>query len=126
MKNRIKAIRKHPDINLTQQEFADRLGVKRNTIAQYEIGRNEPIDAVIFSICREFNVNEDWLRYGTGDMFVELSRDEEIINQITEKIYDQPEAVRNKIADILPRLNASDWELLVNMAELLVRQKENL
>lgn len=66
------------------------------------------------------------MRYGTGDMFIELSRDEEIIKQITDKINNQPEPVRNKIADILPRLNASDWELLVNMAELLVRQKENL
>lgn len=64
MKNRIKEIRK--DLDLTQQEFADRIGVKRNTIATYESGRNTPIDAVISLICREFKINEEWLRYGKG------------------------------------------------------------
>lgn len=67
MNERLKKLRKALD--LTQQEFADRLGVKRNTIAQYEIGRNEPIDAVIVSICREFNVSRKWLCDGVGEMF---------------------------------------------------------
>lgn len=67
MEERIKQLRKHLD--LTQQEFADRIGIKRNTIANYESGRNEPIDSVISLICREFNVNETWLRKGEGEMF---------------------------------------------------------
>lgn len=69
MNERIKKLRKALD--LTQQEFADRIGVKRNTIATYEIGRNIPLDAVISSICREFNVSEEWLRTGEGEMFVQ-------------------------------------------------------
>ncbi|MCI9078329.1 MAG: helix-turn-helix transcriptional regulator [Lachnospiraceae bacterium] len=64
MKNRIKKIRK--ELDLTQQEFADRLGVKRNTISTYESGRSVPIDAVISLICREFKINEEWLRTGKG------------------------------------------------------------
>lgn len=71
MKDRIRAIRKYFD--LTQQEFADRLGIKRGAIANYELGRNEPVDSVVSLICREFDVNEDWLRNGTGgpdNMFV--------------------------------------------------------
>ena len=64
MKDRIKKIRK--ELDLTQQEFADRIGVKRGGIANYEIGRNEPTDSVISIICREFNVNEDWLRTVEG------------------------------------------------------------
>ncbi len=67
MKNRIKALRK--DLGLTQEKFAERLNIKRNTLANYEIGRNEPIDAVVSLICREFNVNEEWLRTGQGDMY---------------------------------------------------------
>lgn len=74
MKERIKKIRQ--ELNLTQQEFADRLGVKRGTIANYEIGRNEPVDSIISLICREFNVNEDWLRNGTGEMFAPEAADE--------------------------------------------------
>ena len=67
MHDRIKKLRKALD--LTQQEFADRIGIKRNTIANYETGRNDPIDSVISLICREFNVNEKWLRFGDGEMF---------------------------------------------------------
>ena len=68
LNERIKKLRKVLD--LTQQEFADKIGVKRNTIATYEIGRNVPLDAVIVLICREFNVSETWLRTGEGDMFL--------------------------------------------------------
>lgn len=67
MKNRIKQIRKALD--LTQQKMADSLGVQRNTIAMYEMGRTTPSDAIVRSICREFNVNQEWLDSGTGEMF---------------------------------------------------------
>ena len=76
MKDRIKQLRN--TLGLTQEKFAERLGVKRNTIATYEIGRNEPIDAVISLMCREFNVNENWLRNGEGEMFKERSPSEEV------------------------------------------------
>lgn len=69
MKNRIKQIRKGK--NLTQVEFGERIGVKGNTVTNYETGLRNPTDAVILSICREFNVNEDWLRNGTGKMYKE-------------------------------------------------------
>ncbi len=67
MNSRIKKIRK--SLDLTQQEFADRLGIKRNTVATYEVGKSNPSDAAISLICREFNVNEEWLRTGVGEMF---------------------------------------------------------
>lgn len=67
MSERIKRLRK--SLDLTQQEFADRIGIKRNTIANYESGRNEPVDSVISLICREYGVNEIWLRTGNGEMF---------------------------------------------------------
>ena len=67
MKERIKKIRK--ELDLTQQEFAEKIGIKRNTIANYETGRNNPIDSVISLICREFDINEEWLRTGEGEMF---------------------------------------------------------
>ena len=68
MKDRIKKLRKQY-LDMTQAKFAERIGVKQNTVAQYEMGRNIPTDTVINLICREFNVNEAWLRTGTGEMF---------------------------------------------------------
>lgn len=67
LKNRIKKIRK--DVGLTQVKFGERIGVKGNTITNYENGLRNPTDAVILSICREFNINEKWLRTGEGEMF---------------------------------------------------------
>lgn len=67
MKERIKKLRKA--LSMTQQQFAARIGVKQNTVATYEIGRNDPNDTVVTLICREFNVREEWLRSGEGDMF---------------------------------------------------------
>ena len=76
MNERLKKLRK--TLDLTQQEFADRLQIKRNTVATYEAGKSNPSDAAVSLICREFNVNEDWLRTGEGEMFIQMTRDEEI------------------------------------------------
>lgn len=70
MNARIKEIRENE--KLTQEEFGKRIGSARNTIANYETGNRKPSNAVITSICREFNINEDWLRNGTGEMRKEV------------------------------------------------------
>lgn len=77
MKERLKALRK--ELHLTQQEFADRVGISRGNIGAYEVGKNVPSDAVISLICREFHVNKEWLRTGNGEMFVKETPDEEFM-----------------------------------------------
>ena len=72
MNGRIKELRKVLD--LTQQEFADKIGSKRNTIAKYETDANTPSAAVVSLICRQFNVNENWLLTSKGDMFIKMDR----------------------------------------------------
>lgn len=64
---RIKDVRKA--VKLTQTQFAEKLGTVQNTITGYETGRREPSNQVIALICREFRVNEVWLRTGEGEMF---------------------------------------------------------
>lgn len=75
--SRIKELRKAQKSPITQQEFADRVGIKQSTVATYEADRNVPSDAVISLICREFNVREAWLRDGEGEMFEQLTEDED-------------------------------------------------
>ena len=93
MKDRIRKIRK--DFGLTQKEFADRLGIKQNTVATYEIGKTNVGEAVITSICREFNVNEEWLRYGTGEMY--RKKDAAFSELIAEIDYSDDEFLKNII-----------------------------
>lgn len=66
MKDRIKKLRR--ELDLTQQEFAERIGSVQNTITGYETGRRVPSNQVVSLICREFNVREEWLRTGEGEM----------------------------------------------------------
>lgn len=110
MKNRIKKIRQ--EFNLTQQEFADRIGVSRNNIASYETGKSSLGVAVISLICREFNVNEDWLRNGTGEMFLPTNRYTEIA-RLTKQLLDKEEdSFKNRFISMLANLNVEEWELL--------------
>lgn len=73
---RVKELRKQ--VNLTQQAFADRLNLKRNTVGSYEVNVVEPSDRTISDICREFNINETWLRTGEGEMFNQITRSEKL------------------------------------------------
>lgn len=64
---RVRKLRK--TLDLTQKEFGRRIGIKGNTVAQYELGRSNPVDSVVSLIIREYNVSEEWLRNGEGEMF---------------------------------------------------------
>ncbi len=122
MHQRIKELRKH--LGLTQQEFADRLGIKRNTIATYEIGRSTPIDAVISLICREFGVNETWLRTGEGEMVTVSTRDAELAAFMGRVLADWPGSIRRRMIYALSRLDESGWEVIDRMVTLMAEEKK--
>lgn len=67
MKSRIHAVRAQAD--LTMAEFAKRIGMTTSSISLFESGKAAPSDRTVLSICREFGVNEHWLRTGEGEMF---------------------------------------------------------
>lgn len=74
MNKRIRAVR--VNAGLSQESFAKRIGLTKNYVSLVETGDRNPSDRTILDICREFNVNEQWLRTGEGDMMQELSRKE--------------------------------------------------
>lgn len=123
MNERLKKLRK--TLDLTQQEFADRIGIKRNSLANYETGRNTPIDAILISICREWNVNEEWLRTGNGEMFIELTRDEQIERFVGDTLKSEDDSFKKKFISMLAALDESDWEVLQKMVELLQQNKKD-
>lgn len=89
LNERIKEMRKA--LNLTQQEFADQLGVTRNNIAGYETGKRNPSSAAISLICSKFNVNEQWLRTGEGKMFIEVP-EEDVYNRAAASVFKEDDA----------------------------------
>ncbi|MCQ2088008.1 MAG: helix-turn-helix domain-containing protein [Bacilli bacterium] len=122
MKERIKNLRK--SLGMTQQEFANKLGIKRNTIGQYEIGRNEPTTPIMNLICKEFNVNKEWLEQGTGDMFQELTRDEEISQYMADITLAGNDSFRIKLESILHSLDEDGIEFLYEVALSYVKTED--
>ncbi len=123
MNERIKELRK--TLQLTQEKFAARIGVKRNTVATYEMGRSTPSDAAVSLICREFGVNEAWLRSGEGEMFTPKSRDEEIAAFVDRALAGRPDSFKHRFVAMLSRLDEDGWELLEKMArELFAAEQE--
>ncbi len=80
---RIKILRKE-HLNLTQTEFGKHIGVSRDVVKNMELNLVDVKEHFIKLICTEFNVNENWLRYGQDNMFDELSEDEEMMALIGE------------------------------------------
>lgn len=115
MKERLKLLRK--TLHLTQQDFADRIGIKRNSLANYETGRNTPIDAIIVSICREFHVNENWLREGTGEIFQELTQDEQIATFIGDLLKEEGDSFKRRLVSALAALDESGWNVLESLVD---------
>ena len=122
MKERIKVVRKA--LGLSQTDFGSKIGVKQGTVAAYESGARIPLDSVIVSICREFNVSERWLRTGEGEMFVQLSREEEITKFAMEIIRDPGSEFQRQAISILAKLTPEQWKLMEQMADQLLQQRQ--
>lgn len=95
MNERIKQIRK--SLQLTQQEFADKLGVARNNIAGYETNKRCPSDAVVSLICREFGINENWFRNGEGEMYEQITDQQKVMKYAGLLLKDTDSVVANAI-----------------------------
>lgn len=121
MNERLKKLRK--SLDLTQQAFADRIGISRGNIAAYEVGKNAISDAVISLICREFDINEEWLRDGTGEMKRTLTRDEEIISFIGKMQLSPDNSYKKRFISMLSRLDENDWKTLEKMAILMLSKE---
>ena len=106
---RIKEIRVSAGLN--QIDFGKRLSLSQSAVANYEKNVRVPLDAVIASICKEFNVSEEWLRTGEGEPFVEKSKREQIIGYLN-MLSDVSENVRNRFADALDAMDEDDWKVI--------------
>lgn len=119
---RVKEIRK--SIGLTLEKFGEPLGVGKTAISNIEKGNRNLTDQMAISICREFNVNETWLRTGEGEMFIELSRDEQIAEFVGRTLSTESESFKKRFIAMLAKLDESDWETLEKIALELAQKKD--
>lgn len=123
MKDRIRQLRK--ELGLNQTDFGNRIGVKQTTIAGYETGAKNPMEAVVTSICREFNVNEEWLRNGTGAMFVQVTPYEKAYNHfgyIMENSSPSKKAALTMLLELLYTVPDDKWDAIMKQYEEIKRE----
>ena len=121
MYKRIKEIRMA--IGLSQSDFGKRIGVSRDTIANIEGNRSEIKDVFIKSICREYGVREEWLREGTGDIFIKKSAEDEL-NELARKVMsDTRDSFRRRFVSMLAKLTDEQWKVLSDMEDLMLAAK---
>lgn len=110
MNERIRQLRK--DLGYTQKQFANELYISENYVYMLEKGEKNISDRTIRDICSTFNASENWLRYGVGDMYQELTAEEEV-QEFVDAVLRLPDAdIRKRVLQGLPKLEAEDWQNL--------------
>lgn len=124
MKNRIRQLRK--ELGLNQTDFGNKIGVKQGSVAAYESGARIPLDTVITSICREFNVNEEWLRTGEGEMFQQLTEKEKLMKYTALLLKDTDSAVVSAIQALIVTYEQLDDTSKAVLEKIATQYIENL
>lgn len=110
---------------LSQASFGKRLKISQSQIASYETGYRNITDRTIKDVCREFNINEDWLLTGEGDMYNNQKTDEEfafLMGNIAATDNPQLKTLINVLSQIN---NEEDLDLILNLCKRLAADKED-
>ena len=117
MNERFKKVRK--TLGLTQSEFGKSLGISNTAISKIEKGENNVSESNIISICREFGVNEEWLRTGVGgenNMFIKLSAYDKAYNSfgyVMENASASKKAALTMLLELVYRTSDEEWDLIM-------------
>lgn len=119
---RIEILRK--DLSMSRRVFGERLGVSESVIVNIEydrLKRPEQKESLYKLICKEFNVNEEWLRTGNGEMFVPLTRNQ-LITDFASDLIMEDNTFKKRLVEALAKLDENEWEVLEKLAESLIKK----
>lgn len=120
MNERVKELRAY--LGLSAEKFGGRVGVTRSAISRIEKGIVNVTEQMQKSICREFNVNEEWLRNGTGEMFNVMSQDEELAYIVGQALPQADEYVKNvfiAFGRLSQQFTAEEWAVVKKFVDAL-------
>lgn len=118
---RVKAIRKA--LGLTLEKFGEPLGVKKQTVSRIENGVNNITEQMAKAICREFNVNMEWLQNGTGEMFIQQTKDEQIAAFVGDLLKDEEDSFKRRLISALAGLDDDGWDFLDQFLDSVQKKK---
>ena len=118
---RLREIRK--TLNLTLEKFGEKLGVGKTAISKLEKGENSITDQMMLSICREYNVNENWLRTGGGDMFIKMTRNDEISQFVGQLMATEDDSFKKRLISALAALDENGWDILEQFLDSIQKKE---
>ena len=114
-------------LKLSQTDFGKSIGVSRGVINNIDLNivdiETKPL--LIQQICKEYNVNRVWLETGEGNMFNDLSRDEEIAGYIGSVLADEDDSFQKRLISALSKMTGEEWEVLEKLVTRLAGNEEN-
>lgn len=119
---RIEILRK--DLSMSRRVFGERLGVSESVIVNIEydrLKRPDQKESLYKLICKEFNVNEEWLRTGNGEMFIPLTRDQ-LITDFAADLIMENDTFKKRLVEALAKLDENEWDVLEKLAESLIKK----
>lgn len=118
--DRVKTIRK--ELMLNQTQFAEKIGISQRALSSIERETTNLTERNTREICRVFNVNEQWLRTGEGEMFLEPSEDEQLAQFVGEVLAGRPEDLRRAFLVAMAQLDENGWKYLASFARTVYEE----
>lgn len=121
---RVKVLR--AALHLSQEAFGKRLGVTGTAVSRMESGDRDVTEQMKLAIIREFNVREEWLRNGTGEMFNELSQEEEVAYIVGQALPQAPDFIKDTfiaLGKLSQDFTPEDWQAVKKFIDALAGKK---
>ncbi|MDO4451353.1 MAG: helix-turn-helix transcriptional regulator [Lachnospiraceae bacterium] len=123
---RIEILRK--DLGLSRRAFGEKLSVTESVIVNIEydrLKRPNQKDSLYKLICNEFNVDENWLLTGEGEMYIEVDRENQLMIWAADVLKDESDSFRRRFVKALSELGEEEWELIEKFALKLLNRENN-
>lgn len=111
------------ELGITKTSFADRLNITQPYVSKL-IKNGTPSDRLIEDICEKFNVREEWIRTGEGEMFSPLDRQDQIANLTATLFKGEKNSFKERLILALAGLDENEWEMLEKIAEKIAKEKD--
>lgn len=120
---RIKEVRKA--LGLTQEKFGEKIGMKKNSLSNAESGINSVSNQLRIAVCREYHVNENWLRTGEGEMFEGRTSDQAIVDFAADLVNVDDDAFKKRLISAFARMDDSTWDAFKKWADAFLAEFQN-
>ena len=119
---RIRAIRNA--LNMTMEAFGKRIGVSRAAISNIENGNRGITNQLATSICREFNVNPEYLSGDSDQMFIEMTKEDEIAAMLGDVLRESDDSFKKRFVSALARFDDNDWRMFERNLDMVIKEKD--